>query len=96
MKFNKELLQLTEDLNNLNIDNPDNPIETSQDWPFTFSVGGDFSEIELFGEVLVQEEHDGVPVDRKNLLEEMKVELESWDFALQSALWSVNELLDKE
>ena len=95
MKFNKDLLQLTEDLNHLNIDNPDNPIETSQDWPFTFTVGGDFSEIELFGETLVQEEHD-FPVDRKNLLEEIKDELESWDFALQSALWSVNELLDKE
>lgn len=95
MKFNKDLLQLTEDLNHLNLDNPDNPIVTSQDWPFTFTVGGDFSEIELFGEVLVQEEHD-VKIDRKNLLEEMKAELESWDFALQSALWSVNELLDKE
>jgi hypothetical protein len=84
-----------EDLNNLNLDNPDNPIITSQDWSFTFTVGGDFSEIELFGEVLVQEEHD-IKIDRKNLLEEMKDELESWDFALQSALWSVNELLDKE
>jgi hypothetical protein len=95
MKLNKDLLQLVEDLNNLNLDNPDNPIDTSQDWPFTFTVGGDFSEIELFGETLVQEEHD-VVINRKDFLEEIKAELESWDLALQSALWAVNELLDEE
>jgi hypothetical protein len=94
MKFNKDLLQLTEDLNELNLDNPENPIVTSQDWPFTFTVCRDFSEVELFGETLVQEEHD-VPIDRKDFLEEIKDELESWDFALQSALWSVNKLLDE-
>jgi hypothetical protein len=95
MKFNKDLFQLVEDLNNLNLDNPDNPIDTSQDWPFTFTVCRDFSEIELFGENLVQEEHDE-PINRKDFLEEIRNELESWDFALQSALWSVNELLDEE
>ena len=94
MKLNKDLLQLTEDLNALNLDNPDNPFEKTQDWPFTFAVTCDFSEIELFGEVLVQEEHD-TPINRKDFLEEMKTELESWDFALLSALWAVNELLDR-
>jgi hypothetical protein len=94
MKFNKDLLQLTEDLNSLNLDNPENPIITSQDWPFTFAVNDVFSEIELFGETLVQEEHDN-STNRKEYLEEIKAELESWDFALQSALWSVNELLDE-
>jgi len=95
MKLNPSMFQLVEALNYHNSDDIKNPIEVSQDWDFTFTVGELFSEIGLFGKTLVQGDHSE-PINRKDFLLEIKDELESWYSSIESALWSVDKLLEKE
>lgn len=91
--MNKELMQLVADLNELNLENPDNSNITSQDWPFIFSTGSPFDdEISLHGISLLENPSS---LSKQEMLEEILDELESWLPALQSAIWAVKELKKK-
>jgi hypothetical protein len=95
MKYNKDLMQLVDDLNKLNIDNSDNTFVTNPDWNFVLKIDNEYTSIELHGVEVLGEFHEDSTM-RSLYLEDIKNELESWLPALQSAIWSVGKLLKKE
>ncbi len=82
------MFELVDVLNGLIIDNPDNPIVTSQDWPFNFSCDGDEAAIFLHSQRVVSTVDD-TGEDKLEWLQSIKRELESWILAIQSVQWAV-------
>lgn len=88
------MFELVDLLNDLLLDNPDNPVVTSEDWPFVFETDGDNADIKLHGQRIISTMY-GPGENKKEWLEAIKNELRHWLPALQSAQWAIEKALEK-
>lgn len=94
-----EMFDLVVDLNDLSIDNKENPFETtSQIWPFEFTeVPGAYASIRIHDRELASNlDKVGENLSRLEVIESSLNELEAWLPALQSAIWALGKALEKE
>ena len=94
-----DMFDLVVDLNDLCIENKENPFETtSQIWPFEYvSVPGAYASIMIrYRELTSDIDEEGARLTRQQVIELALNELESWLPALQSAIWALGKALEKE
>lgn len=93
-----EMFDLVVDLNDLPIENEENPFETSQIWPFEYiTVPGAYTSIRIRDRELTSDfDEEGSTLTRQEVIKSSLNELESWLPAIQSAIWALGKALEKE
>lgn len=92
------MIDLTTELNDLTIDNEDNPFDNgAAPWPFEFYTNNYWAGIRINRHELTYDfDEEGQKATKVEVLESALDELESWLPALQSAIWALGKALEKE
>ena len=92
------MIDLTTELNNLSINNEDNPFDNgAAPWPFEFYTNNYWAGIRINRHELTNDfDEEGKEATKDEILEEALDELEFWLPAVQSAIWALGKALEKE